>query len=106
MARGLSSCGTWALESPGPVVRRPSCSAACGILVPRPGIKPTSPALPGGFLTTAPIGKSLCLLLYLNLATPPCPFPFPPSELVPSFAAAAAAAAKLLQSCLTLRYGL
>ena len=28
----------------------PSCSAACGILVPQPGIKPTSPALRGRFL--------------------------------------------------------
>ena len=29
-----------------------SCSAACEILVPRPGIEPTSPAMQGGFLTT------------------------------------------------------
>ena len=34
------------------------CSAACGILVPRPGIKPACPALEGRFLTTAPPGKS------------------------------------------------
>ena len=32
---------------------------AHGILVPRPGIKPTSPALEGGFLTLGPPGKSL-----------------------------------------------
>ena len=32
-------------------------SAACGIF-PRPGIEPTSPALAGGFLPTAPPGKS------------------------------------------------
>ena len=31
-----------------------SCPAACGILVLRPGIEPESPALEGGFLTTAP----------------------------------------------------
>ena len=31
---------------------------ACGILVPPPGIGPTSPALEGGFLTTGPPGKS------------------------------------------------
>ena len=31
---------------------------ACGILVPRPGIEPTSFALEGGFLTTGPPGKS------------------------------------------------
>ena len=35
-----------------------SCPEACGILVPRPGIKPMSPALAGGFLTTGPPGKS------------------------------------------------
>ena len=35
-----------------------SCPAACGILVPRPGIEPVSPALEGGFLTTGPPGKS------------------------------------------------
>ena len=31
---------------------------ACGILVPRPGIKPTPPALEGGVLTTGPPGES------------------------------------------------
>ena len=35
-----------------------SCSSACGILVPRPGIKPASPASAGGFLVTRPLGKS------------------------------------------------
>ena len=35
-----------------------SCPVACGILVPRPGIEPASPALEGGFLTTGPPGKS------------------------------------------------
>ena len=34
-----------------------SCLAACGILVPRPWIEPTSPALEAGFLTTGPPGK-------------------------------------------------
>ena len=38
-----------------------SCPEASGILVPRPGIKPESPALEGGFLTTEPPGKSLPL---------------------------------------------
>ena len=33
-------------------------SEACGILVPHPGIQPTSPALAGRFLTTGPPGKS------------------------------------------------
>ena len=34
------------------------CPTACGILVPRPGIEPPSPALEGRFLTTGPPGKS------------------------------------------------
>ena len=36
-----------------------SCSEARGILVPRPGIEPSSPALQNRFLTTGPPGKSL-----------------------------------------------
>ena len=36
-----------------------SRSTACGIRdLPRPGLDPVSPALAGGFLTTAPPGKS------------------------------------------------
>ena len=35
-----------------------NCPAACGILVPQPGIEPMSPALEGGVLTTGPPGKS------------------------------------------------
>ena len=46
MVRELQS--TWAL-----------LVEACGILVPLPGSTPLSPALQGGFLTTAPPGKSL-----------------------------------------------
>ena len=42
---------------------RLSFSTACGIPAPRPGIKATSPALGGGFLTTEPLGKSLPYLL-------------------------------------------
>ena len=34
-----------------------SCSVACGILS-GPGLEPLFPALAGGFLTTAPPGKS------------------------------------------------
>ena len=34
-----------------------SCPTACGILVPWPGIEPTSPILEGWFLTTRPSGK-------------------------------------------------
>ena len=36
-----------------------SYPAACGMLVPRPGIELASPALEGRFLTTGPPGKSL-----------------------------------------------
>ena len=36
-----------------------SCPTAYGILVPRPGIELTSPALEGGFSTIGPPGKSL-----------------------------------------------
>ena len=60
---GLSSRGTWALEC-----RLSSCGARAWLLrgmwdLPRPGLKSMSPALAGGFLTTAPPGKSLCLSL-------------------------------------------
>ena len=58
MSRGLSSCGTWALER-----RLSSCGAWALLLrgmwdLPRPGLEPVSHALAGGFLTTAPAGKS------------------------------------------------
>ena len=43
-----------------------SCPSACGILVPRPGIEPDSPALQGGFLTTEPPGKSQEVGFYLH----------------------------------------
>ena len=55
---GLSSCGSWALEH-----RLSSCGTWAQLLrsmwdLPRPGIQPASPALAGGFLTTALPGKS------------------------------------------------
>ena len=58
VARMLSSCGSWAPEH-----RLSSCGARALLLhgmwdLPGPGIKPMSPALAGGFLTTAPRGKS------------------------------------------------
>ena len=48
MARGLSSCGLWALEH-----RLSSCGARAQLLrsmwdLPRPGLKPASPGFPGG----------------------------------------------------------
>ena len=49
------SCAVWALLV---AARRISCSMACGILVPLPGIKPAPPALDGRFLTTGPPGTS------------------------------------------------
>ena len=57
-ACGLSSCGSWALEH-----RLSSCGTLVSLLfgtwdLPEPGIEPVSPALAGGFLTTAPPGKS------------------------------------------------
>ena len=52
----FSSCRTWTLEPAGSVVVKQKAS---GILVPWPGIEPTSPALEGGFLTTGPLEKSL-----------------------------------------------
>ena len=48
----LSSCSLRVPECVGSIV------AAHGILVPQPGIEPVSPELEGGFLTTAPPGKS------------------------------------------------
>ena len=41
---------------------------ACGILVPRLGIKPVSPSLEGEVLTTRPPGKSLNWLLISNFS--------------------------------------
>ena len=40
-----------------------SCSAACGILVPRPGIEPASLALQGRFLTAVPPGQHWSVFL-------------------------------------------
>ena len=79
----LSSCGTRAPERVGSVfcgtlalwLRHAtsvlatcglSCPVACGILVPRTGIEPASPALEGRFFTTGPPGKSL----HRSLKTP------------------------------------
>ena len=58
VARGLSSCGSQALEH-----RLRSCGARAQLLrsmwdLPGPGLEPMSPALAGEFLTTVPSGKS------------------------------------------------
>ena len=60
---GFSSCGSWALEC-----RCSSCGTGALLLLsmcnlPRPGLKPMSPALTGRFLTTAPPGESQVMLL-------------------------------------------
>ena len=47
------------------LAHRLSCSIACGILIPRPGVEPVSPALAGGFLSTGPPRKSLETVLSL-----------------------------------------
>ena len=49
---GFSCCGAQALRLAGLVVHVLSCSAACGIF-----LHQVTPALQGGFLTTAPPGK-------------------------------------------------
>ena len=46
------------------VAHEHGCPAACGILVPQPGLKRISPALGGRFFTTGPPGKSLLRLLF------------------------------------------
>ena len=43
------------------------CPTACGILVPRPEIKPVSSALEGGFLTSGPPGKSQCFCFFSSI---------------------------------------
>ena len=48
--------GTWASVV---MAHRLSCPDACGILVPRPGIEPTSPALAGGFISTGQPASAL-----------------------------------------------
>ena len=79
----LCSCGTQVPEHMGSVVcgmralllrcvssvvvaRGFSCPATCGILVPRPMIEPTSPALEGRFFTTGPPGSPLDVLTTIN----------------------------------------
>ena len=71
---GFSSCGVWthSLGLPG---SRAHGLSSCGVWtwspcsmwnLPGSGIKPISPALAGGFLTTGPPGKSSSLILSLS----------------------------------------
>ena len=74
VARGLSSCGSQALE-----LRLSRCGTRAQLLrgmwdLPRAGLEPMSPALAGGFLTTAPPGKPKALFfkniyLFIHLVT-------------------------------------
>ena len=74
---GFSVVVVHGLQSVWAVLLWPTCSVvvalglsfpvACGILVPRPGIEPTYPALEGGLLTPGPPGKSQFLYFFLNL---------------------------------------
>ena len=69
-ARGLSSCGSRALER-----RLSSCGAwawlLCGMWdLPGPGLKPVSPELAGGFLTTAPPRKPKKFIFKGNMGLP------------------------------------
>ena len=66
VARGFSSCGSRALEC-----SLSSCDSQVQLLcsmwdLPGPGIKPMSPALAGGFLTTASPGKSLPYIIFTD----------------------------------------
>ena len=56
---GFSCCRAGALGAQASVAEAHglSCTTACGILVPRPGIEPMSSALVGGCLTTGPQGS-------------------------------------------------
>ena len=62
-AHGIFHCGVQAprygTQGSLVAVRGLSSPAACGILIPQPGIEFMSPALEGRFLNTAPPGKSL-----------------------------------------------
>ena len=67
---GSVVCGTWALSlrhSSSAVEARGLSPAACGVLVPRLGIEPVSPALEGALFTTGPPGKSLSTVISLKI---------------------------------------
>lgn len=79
--RGDFSSGVWAQELPfaGSRARLRSCGAQAQLLhrmrnLPRPGIKPVTPALAGGFLFTVPPRKSYVIILLSGVS--PSPFIF------------------------------
>ena len=62
VTRGLSSYSVWALECAGFCHCGAWAKLLCGMWnLPKPGIKPVSFTLTGGFLSTEPSGKSLTL---------------------------------------------
>ena len=62
LAHGFSSCGARAQQLW--QVSLVSLRQVGGILTPRPGIKPMSPAVQGGFLTTGPPGNSYIYIYF------------------------------------------
>ena len=71
VACGLSGCGLRALE-----LRLSSCGARALLLhgmwdLPGPGLAPLSPAMAGGFLTTAPPGKPPTVAFLKNSSCKP-----------------------------------
>ena len=64
---GFSSCGAQTLDN-----RLSSCGARAQLLrglwdLPGPGLEPVSPALAGGFLTTAPPGKPSTIVFSISI---------------------------------------
>ena len=90
-ARAFSNCGKWrplfiAVRRPLTIAaslvaehrlqtrRLSNCGSRAQLLrgmwdLPRPGLEPVSPALAGGFLTTAPLGKPTVWILRIILET-------------------------------------
>ena len=71
VSREVSLCGAESL-----VVHMLSCSDTCGVLVPQPGIEPTSPALQGGLLATGPPGESPEIIFLMHPIPSPTPIVF------------------------------
>ena len=76
-----SSCGPQALEHVGLVVvaRSLRCPAGCGVLVPRPGLKPVPSAVKHRALTAGPPGKS-SLHFMMRACSARCDRLFPTSQ--------------------------
>ena len=70
---GLSSCGVWPLEHLGSVAVAPGPSycVACGILVSRPGIEPTSPAF-GSWVLSHWTTREVPVCLFLRASREAC----------------------------------